>query len=60
MNQNLGEKEKVEKNTDTPSIDTNDTVIQISKGRSFKKSDRVEFENQNVKGSISLKGASIR
>ena len=59
VNQNLGEKEKVEKNTDTPSIDTNDTVIQISREEALKKSDRVEFENQNVKGSISLKGASI-
>ena len=59
VNQNLGEKEKVEKNTDTPSIDTNETVIQISREEALKKSDRVEFENQNVKGSISLKGASI-
>ena len=59
VNQNPGEKEKVEKNTDTPSIDTNETVVQISREEALKKSDRVEFENQNVKGSISLKGASI-
>jgi YidC/Oxa1 family membrane protein insertase len=59
VNQNLEEKKKVEKNTDTPSIDTNETVIQISREEALKRSDRVEFENQNVKGSISLKGASI-
>ena len=59
VNQNPGEKEKVEKNTDTPSIDTNETVAQISREEALKRSDRVEFENQNVKGSISLKGASI-
>ena len=58
-NQNLVEKEKIEKNTDTPSLEQKDTFIEISRKDALTESERVEFENSNVIGSISLKGAAI-
>ncbi len=58
-NQNLVEKEKIEQNTDTPSLEQKDTFIEISRKDALTKSERVEFENSNVIGSISLKGAAI-
>ncbi|MDC2997616.1 membrane protein insertase YidC [Candidatus Pelagibacter sp.] len=58
-NQNLVEKEKIEQNTDTPSLDQKDTFIGISRKDALTESERVEFENSNVIGSISLKGAAI-
>ncbi len=58
-NQNLIEKKKIEQNTDTPSLDQKETLVQISREESLSQSKRVQFENQSVIGSISLKGASI-
>ena len=58
-NQNLAEKEKIEQNTDTPSLEQKDTLIEISRKDALTESERVEFENSNVIGSISLKGAVI-
>jgi YidC/Oxa1 family membrane protein insertase len=57
--QNLAEKSKIEQNSDTPSLDQKETLIQISREDALKESDRVQFENQNIIGSISLKGAAI-
>ena len=59
VNQDLSEGEKIEKNNDTPSLDSKETLIQISREEALKESGRVKFENQNIIGSISLKGASI-
>ena len=56
---NLAEDNKIEKNTDTPSLDQKETIIQISREDALKKSIRVQFENQSIIGSISLKGAAI-
>ncbi|WP_440669385.1 membrane protein insertase YidC [Candidatus Pelagibacter sp. HIMB1483] len=58
-NQNLVEKEKIERNSDTPSLEEKATLVTISREEALSKSERVEFENNNVIGSISLKGASI-
>ena len=58
-NQNIVEKEKIEQNTDTPSLDQKKTIIQISRKDALNKSERVEFENTKVVGTISLKGAAI-
>ncbi len=57
--QNLAEQKKVEQNTDTPSLDEKETLVQISRDDALKKSERVSFENQSIVGSISLKGAII-
>ena len=58
-NENLSEKKKIEQNTDTPSLEQKETIINISRDEALSKSERVEFENNNIVGSISLKGASI-
>ncbi len=57
--QNLVEKEKIEQSTDTPSLEQKDTLIEISRKDALIESERVEFENSNVIGTISLKGAAI-
>ncbi len=57
--QNLVEKEKIEQNTDTPMLEQKETFVEISRKDALIESERVEFENTNVIGSISLKGAAI-
>ena len=59
INQDLVEKEKIEKNTDTPSLDQKEKVVALSRDDALIQNERIEFENDNVIGSISLKGASI-
>ena len=58
-NQNLSEKKKIEQNTDAPSLDQEKTSVKISREVSLKQSERIKFENENIIGSISLKGAAI-
>ena len=55
----LSEKDKTETNTDTPSLDQKETLIKISRDEAIEQNERVNFENNNIKGSISLKGAII-
>ena len=57
--QNLAEKNKIEQNSDTPSLDEKESLIQISREDALKENERLLFENNNIIGSISLKGASI-
>ena len=57
--QNLAEKNKIEQNTDTPSLEKKETLIQISREDALKETKRIQFENQSIVGSISLKGAAI-
>ena len=57
--QNLSEKNKIEQNTDTPILDQKETLVQISREDALKENKRVQFENQSIVGSISLKGAAI-
>ena len=56
---NLAEKNKIEQNNDTPSLDQKETLIEISREDALKQSQRIQFENQSIIGSISLKGAAI-
>jgi len=58
-NENLIEKEKTEQSTDTPSLEQKDNFIEISRKDALTENERVEFENSNIIGSISLKGAAI-
>ncbi len=57
--QNLTEKNKIEKNSDTPKLDQKETLVKISRDEAINQNERVGFENNNIKGSISLKGAII-
>ena len=45
--------------TDAPSLDQNNEVIKISRNEALEEEERVYFENNNIKGSISLVGATI-
>ena len=56
---NLVEQKKIETNTDTPSLDKNESFTKLSRQDALKENDRVQFENINIFGSISLKGAVI-
>ena len=58
-NKDLVEKNKIEQTTDTPSLDQKENLIQVSREDALKESKRVQFENQSIIGSISLKGAAI-
>ena len=58
-NQNLSEKNKIEQNTDTPSLEQKETLVTLSRDEALNQSKRIKFENDNIIGSISLKGASI-
>jgi len=58
-NQNLVEKERIEQNTDTPSLEQKENLVKISRDEALNQSKRIKFENNNIVGSISLKGASI-
>ena len=59
VKKNLVEENKIEQNTDTPSLYQKETLVQISREDALKDSKRIQFENQSVVGSISLKGAAI-
>ena len=57
--QNLVEKNKIEQSTDTPSLDQEEKVKEISREEALSESKRIQFENQSIVGTISLKGATI-
>tara|TARA_B100001123_G_scaffold218185_1_gene246334 strand:+ start:411 stop:2093 length:1683 start_codon:yes stop_codon:yes gene_type:complete len=46
-------------NTDAPSLDQNEETLKISREEALNENKRVLFENDNVKGSISLIGGTI-
>ena len=49
------EKNKIEQNTDTPSLEQKETLVTISRDEALNQSERIKFENDNIVGSISLK-----
>ena len=51
--------EKTVLNSEAPKLDSSDKFIEISREEAIKESERVEFENENIKGSISLLGGTI-
>lgn len=57
--ENLSEKDKIEKNSDAPSLEQTENLVKISRDEAIVQNERVSFENNSVKGSISLKGAII-
>jgi len=59
IKQNLAEQKKIESNTDTPSLDNNENSTKLLRKDALKQSNRVQFENNSIIGSISLKGAAI-
>ena len=57
--ENLAEKNRTEQNSDAPSLDQKENVTEISREEALQQSERIQFENQSIVGSISLKGAAI-
>ena len=53
------EKEKIVNSSDAPNIDTTEKITNLSREEALKLDDRFYFENESIKGSISLKGATI-
>ena len=58
-NQNLAEKNKTEQNSDTPSLEQKESLVKVSREEAIDQNERIQFENENIIGSISLKGAII-
>ncbi len=57
--ENMTEGNKIEQNSDTPSLDQKENVAEISREDALSQSERINFENESVVGSISLKGGVI-
>ena len=59
INQEQIKQEQVQKSSDTPSLDQNESFAKSTRKEALTENERVQFENDNVWGSISLKGAAI-
>ena len=59
INQEQVKKEQVQKSSDAPSLDQNENFTKSTRKEALAKNERVQFENNSVVGSISLKGATI-
>ncbi len=57
--ENMAEGNKVEQNSDTPSLDQKENIAEISRQEALNQSERINFENESIVGSISLKGGVI-
>ena len=53
------EKTKTVESSDTPSLDKNENFTKLTRKDALTENARIQFENDNVVGSISLKGAII-
>ncbi len=57
--ENIAEQNKTEQSSDAPSLDQKENLTEISREQALSESERIQFENQSIIGSISLKGAAI-
>ena len=57
--ESITEKNIRDQNSDTPSLDQKENITEISREEALSESERIQFENQSIIGSISLKGAAI-
>ncbi len=57
--ENIEKTNNIEQNNDAPSIDQKENLVEISREEALSQSERIQFENQSIIGSISLKGAAI-
>ncbi len=53
------EKDKITNNSDTPSLEQKENIIKVSRKDAINQNERINFENNNIIGSISLKGAIV-
>ncbi len=54
------EKTKTVESSDTPSLDKNENFAKLTRKDALTENERIQFENNNVVGSISLKRCSNR
>jgi len=59
VNKNITEKNQTEKAEEAPALDENEKISDLSRTDALNENERIVFENENVIGSISLKGAII-
>ena len=53
------EKDKIVKNSEAPSLDNENNISTISRSDAIQENQRINFENRNITGSISLTGSAI-
>ena len=53
------EKKELAQSSDAPSLDETESLTKLSRKEALAENERIFFENENIIGSISLKGASI-
>jgi YidC/Oxa1 family membrane protein insertase len=53
------EKTKKIEDSDAPNIDQNENLSKLTRKEALTENERIQFENNNIIGSISLKGAII-
>ena len=53
------QKNQITQNSETPSLDASQATSKISRKEAIEENERVKFENENIKGSISLIGGTI-
>jgi len=55
----LQEKNEAVQNSETPSLEQNEEILKISREDALQETKRIDFENENIKGTISLVGGII-
>ena len=55
----INNKNEISKNSEAPSLEQNEEVVKISREDAIKENERIVFENDSIKGSISLVGSII-
>ncbi|MFL2893950.1 MAG: membrane protein insertase YidC [Candidatus Pelagibacter sp.] len=53
------QKNQITQNSETPSLDITQATSKISRKEAIEENERIRFENENIKGSISLVGGTI-
>ena len=59
LNQIQEEKNQIIQSSDTPSLEVDEKIVETSRNDSLTENQRIVFENESIKGSISLKGSTI-
>jgi YidC/Oxa1 family membrane protein insertase len=57
--QKLVEQKKIQTSTDTPTLDQAESSSEITRDKALMQNKRIQFENNSIIGTISLKGAAI-
>jgi len=59
LNQIQEEKNKIIQSSEAPSLEVDEKIVEISRNKALTENQRIIFENETIKGSISLKGSII-